>query len=104
MPASLLTPILAAGLLSACTAITPFAHKTDVILSADVDPAATVCGGFVNGARLPDFAVSAGKCRILANAYVTTGPNTWQACNSAPGVAEACVTEPLSFKLTGGPK
>jgi hypothetical protein len=89
-------------LLPACASITLTGpSKVDTYLLADTDPAATACGGIVNGVRIPNVPTSGGKCKIMVDDYVNNGQNTWIACNSAPDKGEACVTNPFSFKLTG---
>jgi len=87
--------------LAACTMQT--AVQGDVYLSADTDPQATACGGYVNDKRIPDVPVSASECVIHANDYVKNGSNTWTACNSAPELGEACIASPFTFKLSGKP-
>jgi len=93
--------LVAASVLAGCA--TPTGSPTGVYLLADTDRQATACGGYVNDKRIPDVPASDGKCEFVADAYVKSWSNTWTACNSAPGFAEACSSTTLVFKLTGKP-
>jgi hypothetical protein len=76
-----------------------------VTLTADTDPNATHCGGFINDVRIPDVPLqtTSPKCRVDATTRVNVGSNTWKACNSAPNNAaysEGCVATPLTFTVS----
>jgi hypothetical protein len=75
-----------------------------VILTADTDPNATHCGGFINNVRIPDVLLqtTAPKCKVDATTRVQTGTNTWKACNSAPNkpeFSEGCNETLLTFTV-----
>jgi len=97
-----LLALLAPCLLAGCALVAPTATNKDTYLTADTDPSATLCGGTVNGIRVPNVPTSGSKCQLLVNDYIKNGSNSWIACNSAPDLGEACA-ETFTFKLTGKP-